>query len=240
MYLFWTNCELDHFINGPPVYKLVGLLSIIYKVKSRLETRLNGLKAGRTAQKLAEWFANSPNSMKAVQAWWTNHPWPERNESWSNNLLTLFSTFILWASHWSGWTCNLVWFFSNSNTTIRVFSCNQFVRNSHQFELIKDEKGSERLYHEWVASPSALNTNFLEPTVNSAHWIICHLHSWCPTATVSSQFSLPFAILLTCGLHTGTILCMCRKSWVLFSALDVQWERNTFRRAEGTVWMIAW
>ena len=45
-----------------------------------------GLKACQTAWKLAEWFANNPNGMKAVQAYQTNCPWPEQHESWPNDL----------------------------------------------------------------------------------------------------------------------------------------------------------
>ena len=42
-----TDCKLDHFVNGPPVFKLVGLLSVISEVVpfiNRTESWLNGLE----------------------------------------------------------------------------------------------------------------------------------------------------------------------------------------------------
>ena len=55
MYMLRTDCELDQFVNGPPVYKPVGQFSNwlarfrSYKVKwSRLnKTRPDGLKPGQ-------------------------------------------------------------------------------------------------------------------------------------------------------------------------------------------------
>ena len=93
LYMLQTDCKLDQFVNGPPVYKqviqflnLVGPLSIIQGEVVPFRNRPNGLKAGRTAWKLAEWFTSSPNCMKAVQACRTNSPWLKRHESWPNGL----------------------------------------------------------------------------------------------------------------------------------------------------------
>ena len=76
---FTRQCEYiymyDQFLNRLACFQL-------YKVKwSRLETRPKGLKAGRTAWKLAGWYTSSLNGMKAVQACQTNGPWPGWHES---------------------------------------------------------------------------------------------------------------------------------------------------------------
>ena len=44
------------------------------------------LKPGRTANKLAKWFASDPNDMKAVQAQRTNSLWLEQYENLPNYL----------------------------------------------------------------------------------------------------------------------------------------------------------
>ena len=92
----------DQFINQSPGYKLIiqflNWLACfqLYKTKwSRLETGPNGLKPGRTAWKLAEWFTSSPNAMhKAVQAYQTNSPWPEWQERRTNDLLKHTSKIV--------------------------------------------------------------------------------------------------------------------------------------------------
>ena len=77
MYMLRTDCKLDQFVNGPPVYKPViqflnGLACFqLYIAKwSRLETRPNGLKAGRMSwklYKLAKQTARGLNGMKLAK-----------------------------------------------------------------------------------------------------------------------------------------------------------------------------
>ena len=76
-----TDCKLNQFVNGPPVYKpvsLVGPLSIIHSEvvpfrnqAERFESWPNGLEAGRMVYK-------QPERHEAYQ---TNSPWPERHEA---------------------------------------------------------------------------------------------------------------------------------------------------------------
>ena len=89
---------MGHWLStSQPVLKLVGPLSIMW---SRLETRSNGLKAGQTAWKLAEWFKSNLNGMKASQ--WSIQVRQSRKQDPTNastdHILKLILAGVGWVS----------------------------------------------------------------------------------------------------------------------------------------------
>ena len=88
VYLLRTDCKLNHFVNSPP-----------------LKIGPNGLKAGQTAWKLAEWFTSSPNGMQGWPSNLLKHTSKAVSQARPNQRQRGSHTESDLRWHWLGLTC---------------------------------------------------------------------------------------------------------------------------------------